>query len=61
MIPLLFISGAPFGYFLVVPAATKFLLNFNGDEFNTQIRARDSYYFVTTTMLACGAVFRCPS
>jgi sec-independent protein translocase protein TatC len=60
LIPILFIGGALFGYFLVVPAATKFLLHFNADEFNTQIRARDYYYFVTTTMLACGAVFQMP-
>jgi sec-independent protein translocase protein TatC len=60
LIPALFIGGAAFGYFLVVPAATKFLLHFNADEFNTQIRARDYYYFVTTTMLACGAVFQMP-
>jgi sec-independent protein translocase protein TatC len=60
MIPLLFIGGAAFGYFLVVPAATKFLLHFNADQFNTQIRARDYYYFVTTTLLACGAVFQLP-
>jgi sec-independent protein translocase protein TatC len=60
MVPLLFIGGAAFGYFLVVPAATKFLLHFNADEFNTQIRARDYYYFVTTTLLACGAVFQMP-
>jgi sec-independent protein translocase protein TatC len=60
MIPLLFIGGAAFGYFLVVPAATKFLLHFIADEFNTQIRARDYYYFVTTTLLACGAVFQMP-
>jgi sec-independent protein translocase protein TatC len=60
MIPLLFVAGAAFGYFLVVPAATKFLLHFNSDEFNTQIRARDYYYFVTTTLLACGGVFQMP-
>jgi sec-independent protein translocase protein TatC len=60
MIPLLFVAGAGFGYFLVVPAATKFLLHFNADQFNTQIRARDYYYFVTTTMLACGGVFQMP-
>jgi sec-independent protein translocase protein TatC len=60
MVPLLFVGGAAFGYFLVVPAAIKFLLNFNADEFNTQIRARDYYYFVTTTLLACGAVFQMP-
>src|SRR4051794_21010732 len=58
MIPVLFIGGAAFGYFLVLPAATKFLLHFNADQFNTQIRARDYYYFATTTMLACGAVFQ---
>ena len=60
MIPVLFIAGAAFGYFLVLPAATKFLLHFNADQFNTQIRARDYYYFATTTMLACGAVFQMP-
>jgi sec-independent protein translocase protein TatC len=60
MVPLLFIGGAAFGYFLVLPAATKFLLHFNADEFNTQIRARDYYYFVTTTLLACGIVFQMP-
>jgi sec-independent protein translocase protein TatC len=60
MVPVLFIAGAAFGYFLVVPAATKFLLHFNASEFNTQIRARDYYYFVTTTLLACGAVFQMP-
>jgi sec-independent protein translocase protein TatC len=60
MIPVLFIFGALFGYFLVVPAATHFLLHFNADQFNTQIRARDYYYFVTTTMLACGVVFQMP-
>jgi sec-independent protein translocase protein TatC len=60
MVPLLFVGGAAFGYFLVVPAAIKFLLNFNADEFNTQIRARDYYYFVTTTLLACGAVVQMP-
>jgi len=60
MIPVLFIAGAAFGYFLVLPAATKFLLHFNADQFNTQIRARDYYYFATTTLLACGAVFQMP-
>jgi sec-independent protein translocase protein TatC len=60
MIPLLFIGGALFGYFLVLPAAMHFLLHFNSNEFNTQIRARDYYYFVTTTMLACGVVFQMP-
>jgi sec-independent protein translocase protein TatC len=28
-VPLLFVAGVVFGYFVVLPAATKFLLNFN--------------------------------
>ncbi len=60
MVPVLFLAGAAFGYFLVLPAAIKFLLHFNSDQFNTQIRARDYYYFVTTTLLACGLVFQMP-
>ena len=60
MIPLLFTGGAAFGYFLVLPAAIKFLLHFNADQFNTQIRARDYYGFVSMTLLACGVVFQVP-
>jgi sec-independent protein translocase protein TatC len=60
MIPVLFIGGAAFGYFLVLPAAIKFLLHFNSDQFNTQIRARDYYGFVSMTLIACGIVFQVP-
>src|SRR5207245_5054779 len=41
MVPFLFVGGAAFGYFLVVPAALKFLIHFNQHQFNVQIRARD--------------------
>ena len=37
-----------------------FLLNFNADEFNTQVRARDYYSFVTLLMLAMGIAFQIP-
>jgi len=60
MIPVLFIAGGAFGYFLVLPAAIKFLLHFNSDQFNTQIRARDYYGFVSMTLIACGIVFQVP-
>src|SRR5205085_48461 len=60
MIPVLFIGGAAFGYFLVVPAALKFLLHFNSSQFNQQIRARDYYGFVSMTLLASGIVFQLP-
>ena len=38
-VPVLFVAGVVFGYFVVLPAATKFLLNFNDNQFNIQIRA----------------------
>ena len=45
MVPVLFIAGVVFAYFVVFPAAVNFLLNFNTDEFNIQVRARDYYGF----------------
>jgi sec-independent protein translocase protein TatC len=60
MVPFLFVAGAVFAYFVVVPAALKFLLNFNDSQFNTQIRARDYYSFVLLTLLSAGIVFQVP-
>ncbi len=60
MIPVLFIAGVVFCYFVVLTPALQFLLNFNSDEFNTQVRARDYYSFVTLLMLAMGLGFQIP-
>jgi sec-independent protein translocase protein TatC len=60
MVPVLFVAGAVFAYFVVVPAALTFLLNFNEHQFNTQIRARDYYSFVLLTLVAAGIVFQVP-
>jgi sec-independent protein translocase protein TatC len=60
MVPVLFIAGAAFGYFLVVPAALKFLIHFNQHQFNIQLRARDYYSFFALTLLACGICFQVP-
>ena len=59
-VPLLFIAGVVFAYYIVMPAATKFLLNFNDDQFNVQVRARDYYSFFSTTLLAVGVIFQLP-
>ena len=59
-VPVLFIAGAVFGYFVVVPAATKFLLNFNDSQFNIQVRARDYYSFFTLTLGVMGLIFQLP-
>jgi sec-independent protein translocase protein TatC len=60
MVPVLFIIGVVFCYFVVLTPALDFLLNFNADEFNTQVRARDYYSFVTLLMLAMGIGFQIP-
>jgi len=60
LVPVLFLAGIAFGYFVVLPAATQFLLNFNDSQFNIQVRAREYYSFFGTTLLACGIVFQVP-
>ena len=60
VVPLLFAAGVVFAYFVVMPAATEFLLNFNDDQFNVEVRARDYYGFFLTTLLAVGLIFQIP-
>jgi sec-independent protein translocase protein TatC len=60
LVPVLFITGVVFCYFIVLTPALDFLLNFNADEFNTQVRARDYYSFVTLLLLAMGIGFQIP-
>jgi sec-independent protein translocase protein TatC len=60
MFPFLFLAGIAFAYFVVMPAAVNFLLNFNDNQFNVQVRARDYYGFFSMTELACGLIFQLP-
>ena len=60
MFPFLFLAGLAFSYFVVMPAAVKFLLNFNDSQFNIQVRAKDYYGFFSMTMLAGALVFQLP-
>ncbi|HKH42558.1 MAG TPA: twin-arginine translocase subunit TatC [Solirubrobacterales bacterium] len=60
MVPVLFVAGVVFGYFVVLPAATKFLLNFNENQFNIEVRARDYYSFFTLTLGVMGLIFQLP-
>ena len=60
LFPVLFVAGLSFGYFVVMPAAVHFLLNFNDTQFNVQVRARDYYSFFSMTEVACGLVFQLP-
>lgn len=60
MIPVLFVAGVVFSYFVVVPAALSFLLHFNADQFNLQIRAREYYGFLSQALIAGGLMFQLP-
>jgi sec-independent protein translocase protein TatC len=60
LFPVLFLAGIAFAYFVVMPAAVSFLLNFNDAQFNIQVRAKDYYSFFALTMLAGGLVFQMP-
>ncbi len=60
MVPVLFIAGTVFAYFVVVPPALNFLLGFNTDQFNIQIRAAEYYGFFITTLIGVGLLFQIP-
>ena len=60
MVPVLFAAGVVFAYFVVLPAATDFLLEFNEDEFQIEIRARDYYSFFALAEIAVGFLFQIP-
>jgi sec-independent protein translocase protein TatC len=59
-IPLLFIAGVVFGYFVVLPAAVRFFQNFNSGEFSVLVQASQYYHFAAVTLLAMGLLFQVP-
>ena len=56
----LFIAGMAFCYFVMLPNAINFLINFAGDVFENQLRASDYLTFVTTFILGIGVMFEVP-
>jgi sec-independent protein translocase protein TatC len=59
-VPVLFAIGVLFGYFVVLPAAVRFFVNFNAGEFNVLVQASQFYKFAATVLLAMGVVFQVP-
>ena len=60
MVPALFISGVAFGYFVALPRAAHFLLNFNDQHFDILLRAQDYYSFAVLFLAAVGLLFQVP-
>jgi sec-independent protein translocase protein TatC len=59
-VPCLFAAGVVFGYFVVLPAAVRFFVNFNASQFNVLVQASPYYGFAATILLAMGLVFQVP-
>jgi sec-independent protein translocase protein TatC len=56
----LFIAGMLFCYFVLLPNAIKFLINFGDEVIKNQLRAADYISFVTIFILGMGLIFEVP-
>lgn len=56
----LFLAGVAFCFFVVMPVALSFLLNFGDDVFQTEVRAGEYFGFVTSLLLGAGLMFEVP-
>jgi sec-independent protein translocase protein TatC len=57
----LFLAGVAFGYFVVLPIGTQFLLNWDPDRYDAIITSGNYLSFVTRFLLAFGIVFELPA
>ena len=60
MVPFLFFAGVLFAYFVVLPAAVDFLQNFNDDNYDVLLQARDYYKFAVLVLAGMGLLFQLP-
>jgi len=59
-VALMFASGVIFGYFILIPPATKFLITFGSDIASPQIKIGNYISIVSRLLLAIGLVFEMP-
>lgn len=57
---ILLLCGMAFGYFIALPNILDFLLNFDADQYNTQVRAREYFGFTALLLLGFGVMFELP-
>ena len=57
---ILFVAGMAFAYWVVLRNAMPFLLEYDSDLYDIQIRAREYYSFAAFTVLAVGLLFELP-
>jgi sec-independent protein translocase protein TatC len=56
----LFAGGMAFAYWVALPAAIPFLLNFDSDLYTNEIRAGPYYSFAATSIFGLGLLFELP-
>lgn len=59
-IAIMFLGGVVFGYFILIPPATKFLLTFGANIAIPQIKIGNYIAIITRLLLAVGLVFEMP-
>jgi sec-independent protein translocase protein TatC len=60
MVPFLFAGGVVFAYYFVLPNAISFLQNFNDDNYDILLQARDYYKFSILVLMVMGILFQVP-
>src|SRR3954452_12811402 len=60
MVPVLFIAGVLFGYFVVLERAVRFLQNFNDDSFDILLQAKEYFKFAVLFVGGIGLLFQIP-
>ena len=56
----MFAGGVAFGYFILIPPATRFLLSFGADIASPEIRIGNYISLITRLLLSIGLVFELP-
>jgi sec-independent protein translocase protein TatC len=56
----LLFCGMAFAYFVVLPTSISFLLGFDDELYNTQLRAREYFSFASLLILGVGLMFELP-
>jgi sec-independent protein translocase protein TatC len=56
----LLLTGMAFAYFIALPNILDFLLNFDKELYNTQLRAREYFAFTSLMLLGFGVMFELP-
>jgi sec-independent protein translocase protein TatC len=57
---ILLVVGVVFGYYVAVPAAVKFLTNYDNPYYHQLVQAKPYYTFVVMVLFAMGIVFELP-